>query len=435
MFARQLRRQPAPNATWKALLHRAASAALLLALVASSGCSRKSATAPSVPAPESTRLADELRNGRHGNRAVHLEGTSSSGALWVIDKPAAWNRSLVVYVHGYSLPHAPIALPNNGEIRDSLLARGYAVAASSFSSNGFAVPEGMRESDALRETFERRVGQPRRTYLFGQSLGGLISMLLTQRRPEHYDGSFLVCGIVGTSIEEVQYIGDIRVLFDTVYPGVIPGDLEHSTPITDPNTQLIGPIVTAVTANPQGLGIIQLLARHPLAGNSSQEVVTSLINAMGFSMQAGSDLYERCNSTSFFDNASWTYTSPALPPALLTDINTRVRRYTRASDATRFLRRYGEPSPRLQIPMMSLHTTRDPQVPVFHEDKLAQVISSPLLIQRRDDRYGHCTFTAGELMVHFNDLVNFARSQHRRHDHDDDDDLVAGGSLAAGSQP
>src|SRR5207344_1005211 len=170
-------------------------------------------------------------------------------------------------------------------------------------------------------------------------------------------GSFLVCGIVGTSIEEIQYIGDIRVLFDTVYPGVIPGDLEHSTPITDPNTQLIGPIVTAVTANPQGLGIIQLLARHPLAGNSSQEVVTSLINAIGFSMQAGSDLYARCHNTSFFDNGSWTYTSAALPPPLLTDINTRVRRYTRAPEATAFLRRYGEPSPELRIPMMSLHTT------------------------------------------------------------------------------
>lgn len=432
MFSRLLCRLAAPNASGLALLRRVVSAALLLALVTSSGCGRKSATAPVVAAPESARLAEELRHRHARAGAVHLEGTSSSGALWVIDKPAAWNRSLVVYVHGYTLPHAPVALPNNGEIRDSLLARGYAVAASSFSSNGFAVPEGIRESDALRETFERRVGEPRHTYIFGQSLGGLIGMLLTQRRPEHYDGSFLVCGIVGTSIEEIQYIGDIRVLFDTVYPGVIPGDLEHSTPITDPNTQLIGPIVTAVTANPQGLGIIQLLARHPLAGNSSQEVVTSLINAIGFSMQAGSDLYERCHDTSFFDNASWTYTSAALPPPLLADINSRVRRYTRAPEATAFLRRYGEPAPDIRIPMMSLHTTRDPQVPVFHEDRLAQVNSSPLLIQRRDERYGHCTFTAGELMVHFNDLVNFARSQHRRHH---DDDLVAGGDQGAERQP
>jgi hypothetical protein len=116
---------------------------------------------------------------------------------------------------------------------------------------------------------------------------------------------------------------------------------------------------------------------------------------------------------------------------LLADINARVRRYTRAPEAAAFLHRYGEPSPRLQIPMMSVHTTRDPTVPLFHEDLLAQVLSSPLLIQRRVDRYGHDAFTAGELMVHFNDLVNFANAQHRDHD----DDVVAGGALAGARQP
>ena len=209
----------------------------------------------------------------------------------------------------------------------------------------------------------------------------------------------------------------------------------HSIALTDPNAQLIGPVVTAVTKNPQGLGIIQLLARHPLAGNNSQELVSSLINALGFSLQAGSDLYARTNSTSFFDNASWTYTSAALPAPLLADINNRVRRYTRSPEATQFLARFGEPSPELRIPMMSLHTMRDPTVPVFHEDRLAQVISSPLLIQRRVDRYGHCPFSAGELMVHFNDLVNFAKAQRQGHhdddDDDDDDDVLAGGVQVA----
>jgi len=161
-------------------------------------------------------------------------------------------------------------------------------------------------------------------------------------------------------------------------------------------------------------------------------VVASLINAIGFSMQAGSDLFERSHSASFFDNASYTYTSAALPAPLLADINTRVPRYTRAPEAAEFLQRFGEPTSRLRIPMLSLHTSRDPTVPVFHEDRLAQVLSSPLLIQRRVERYGHDTFTAGELMVHFNDLVNFANAQHRNHD---DDDLVAGGALAGERQP
>ena len=401
---------------------------LALVLLGSSGCSRRELLAPTAAITAADRSADAFHRGDADGAAMHVEGQSRSGALWVLDKPAAWNRSLIVYLHGYTNPSEPVALPKNGAIRDSLLARGYAVAASSFSSNGFAVPEGMRESDALREVFEERVGHPRRTYLFGQSLGGLIGLLLTQQRARPYDGSFLVCGIVGGSKAEVQYISDIRVLFDTVYPGVLPGDLEHSTPITDPNAQIVGPVVRAVTANPQGLGIIQSLAREKLPGNNGNELVASLVNVIGFSMQGGSDLFARTGSTSFFENATWTYSSAALPPALVADINARVRRYTRAPEAALFLDQFGEPSPTLRIPLMTLHTSRDPVVPATHEDRLAQVITSPLLIQRRVDRYGHVAFSAGELMVHFNDLVNFANASDRAHGHEHDDDLVAIGS-------
>lgn len=401
-------------------------ASLFVVSIAVVGCGRTNMVAPD---PQTLRATQPLHRDRYTDQAIHLEGRVPSGAIWVIDKPADWNHALVVYVHGYTNPSDPVALPHNEAIRDSLVARGYAVAASSFSSNGFAVPEGVRESDALREIFAEQVGDPRRTYLFGQSLGGLIGLLLAQEgADEHYDGAFLVCGIVGTSTEEVQYIGDIRVLFDAVYPGVLPGDLEHSPVITDVNRQIVGPVVTAVSKNPQGLGIIQLLARHPLAGNNSQELVASLINALGFSVQGGSDLFARTNSQSFFDNASWTYASGTLPPALVADINARVARFTRTREAEQFLRRFGEPSPRLRVPLMSLHTSRDPVVPAWHEDRLRQVVTSPLLVQRMVDRYGHCTFSAGELMVHFNDLVNFANDAERAKGREDE--RGSGGEVA-----
>lgn len=405
--------------------------ALTLLLATGPGCSHKSATAPGATASQASRLAEPEHRRRFVGQQVHLEGRGSSGALWEIDKPAEWNGDLVLYLHGYSFPTDPVALPHNEAIRDSLVARGFAVAASSFSSNGYAVREGVHESDDLNEIFQRRIGHPRRTWLFGQSLGGLIGLILAQRHSSNdYDGAFLVCGIVGGSTEEIQYIGDVRVLFDAVYPGVLAGDLEHPPVITDINAQVVGPVVQAVTANPQGLGIIQLLARHPLAGNNGQEVVTSLVTVLGFAMRGGGDLFARAGSESFFDNAGWQYTSAALPPALVTDINARVARYTRTHEAAEFLERWGEPSHRLRIPMMTLHTARDPVVPVFHEDLLAQVASGPNLIQRRVDRYGHTPFSAGELMPHFNDLVNFARAQRHHDDDDDDKHVVAIGSVA-----
>ena len=41
--------------------------------------------------------------------------------------------------------------------------------------------------------------------------------------------------------------------------------------------------------------------------------------------------------------------------------------------------------------MMTLHTMRDPVVPVFHEDLLAQVASGPNLVRRSVDRFDEAT--------------------------------------------
>jgi hypothetical protein len=117
---------------------------------------------------------------------------------------------------------------------------------------------------------------------------------------------------------------------------VLTGDLYHPPVITNINAQVVGPVVAAVTANPQGLGIIQLLARHPLAGNNGQELVTSLATVLGFQMQGGGDLFARAGSESFFDNTGWQYSSPALPAALVGDINNRGARYTRTAKRRRF---------------------------------------------------------------------------------------------------
>ncbi len=416
-----------PYASWLhacSRLRGVASVSILLVQFVASGCGKNItgpdafATNPATASLTNPALLDPREgvpstDGRRIRGPRHIEGVSSSGALWVIDTPARWNGDLVVYLHGYTNPQDPVALPNNAAIRDSLLALGFAVTASSYSSNGYAVREGVQDSRRLDENFASRCGRPRHTYLFGQSLGGLIGMILSQRHPEDYDGSLLVCGIVGGSDDEVQYIGDIRVLFDTVYPNVLQGGLEHPPVITNINLQVVQPVLAAIQQNPQGVGVIQALARRSLPGASTQEVVNSLITVLGFSMQGGADLFERTQGQSYFDNTGWQYTSAALPPALVADVNARVARYAVSPEAATFLARFGEPRGRFRIPVTSLHTSRDPVVPAFHEDLLAQVAAGPMLVQHRVERYGHCTFSAGELMNEFRELVSRAGRRHR----------------------
>jgi len=104
----------------------------------------------------------------HGRRATNFSGTASDGSLYQFVVPAApvtWNHQLVLYAHGIVDPALPIALPSDSgftEFRDALVAQGFAVGYSSYAANGYAIKEGVRDTDELRGLFAKLVGKPRR---------------------------------------------------------------------------------------------------------------------------------------------------------------------------------------------------------------------------------------------------------------------------------
>src|SRR5437870_12664927 len=113
--------------------------------------------------------------------AQHVQGSIGPGALYEMDVPENWNGTLVVYAHGYiEESGAEVALPNIGYFRDPLLDRGFAVAYSSFSTNGYALKEGFLQTHQLSGLFASRFGAPCRTLLAGQSLGGIIALKLAE---------------------------------------------------------------------------------------------------------------------------------------------------------------------------------------------------------------------------------------------------------------
>jgi hypothetical protein len=61
--------------------------------------------------------------------------------------------------------------------------------------------------------------------------------------------------------------------------------------------------------------------------------------------------------------------------------------------------------------VLTLHNTRDPVVPFFHEALLASAVQArglgANLVQRSKDSYGHVAFTADELVQSFLDLVHW----------------------------
>ena len=69
------------------------------------------------------------------------------------------------------------------------------------------------------------------------------------------------------------------------------------------------------------------------------------------------------------------------------------------------LQHYYAPTGDLSFPMLTLHTTRDPVVPVFHQTLYGSIAPAEWLVQRTVNAFGHCTFTQQQMLTAFDDLV------------------------------
>lgn len=158
---------------------------------------------------------------------THYAGDIGPGSTYEIDVPAIWNGDLVLYAHGIVQASQPVLPPSTQDgyaaIKAALLARGYAVAASSYSSNGWALADAVRRTHQLRGVFRSKVGAPARTLLMGHSMGALAIARMAEVYGGQYDGALPMCGPLGGAAAEVQYAGDARITFDYFYPGVLPG--------------------------------------------------------------------------------------------------------------------------------------------------------------------------------------------------------------------
>ena len=113
-------------------------------------------------------------------------------------------------------------------VRDALLARGFAVASSSFSGNGFMLKDAAQRTHQLTGLFTARFSRPRRVLLAGHSLGSMAALQLAETYPDQYDGALVMCGFVGGTTREIEYMATARLVYDYLFPGVIPGRSSRS---------------------------------------------------------------------------------------------------------------------------------------------------------------------------------------------------------------
>ena len=346
------------------------------------------------------------------------DGPQASGATYRICMPAVWNGDLMVYAHGYVAPDRPIGIPEDqltlpgvGSIDAIITNQGYAFATTGYSANGLAVIPAQADLIDLVNIFEQKKGPADKVLLAGVSEGGLIATLLAERSPSVFDGVLALCGPYGDFPGQVDYIGDFRVLFDYYFPSLMP-----PTPVDIPDDLLATwetetystTIKPAIDDPANSAKVAELLKVGGVAYNTSDAASRerSVERMLWYNVYATDDAAAKLGGQPFNNQQPLrTYTGSGDDAAL----NAAVARFAAAPDALLAMATHYQTSGRITIPVVTLHTTLDPVVPIWHQAEYTAKVqaagASSLYEDYQEAGYGHCAFNPLQVLSAFGKLT------------------------------
>ena len=335
------------------------------------------------------------------------------GADYLIEVPANWNGGLVVFAHGIQRG------PGKGDVRippiaSHIIREGHAWIASGYRAREYQPHLFIEDLVALRELFLKEIGAPRWSIIYGQSMGGHITVASLELRPGLYQGGLSECGLV-------DGIG----IADYLMAYTAAAELISGVPILDaPDRLAFGPHLAGVV---RALG---MPGSYTARGQQFDSVVKFLMGAD----RAGNDLPLRLQGLQarYLANimhrpkdvendpnpglraASTAHVKYRIDPGLgLTEdeLNARVRRIHPVKDARSSTANpvYAEPTGRLTVPLLTLHETGDAWVPLSLEQsyKRRTILAGTdhLLVQRVVRAPSHCGVDGETRRQAFDDLV------------------------------
>jgi pimeloyl-ACP methyl ester carboxylesterase len=372
------------------------------------------------------------------------KGKFSDGASYLIQVPAKWNGTVVLYSHGYVVPGFSNPAEDVGDpiTGGYLLGHGYALAGSSYASTGWAVQQAIPDQIKVLDTFKTLVGTPVRTIAWGHSLGGMVTAGLVQRYPTRFDAALPMCGVVAGSVGTWNVALDSAFAFDVLLGA---GSGLQLVNITDPikNVDAAEKILSKAQSSAEGQARIALAAAMgdtpgwfaPLspepsatdyaAQEANQYLWLSEIDfPFAFEFRAelekraggngswnnGVDYGTQLKESVNYDEVQALYTKAGLS---LDDDLERLKEAARIKakqSALDYLERNIIFDGEIGIPVLTLHTKGDGLVGVEEETAYKDVVdeekNGARLRQVFVHRAGHCEFTPAETVVAFETLVS-----------------------------
>ena len=343
--------------------------------------------------------------------------------------PPNWNGQLVLYAHGYVPPQFALALPvdeltvDGTFVPNVLLAQGFAFATTSFHKNGVAIEQGGEDLNKLLQFSKSLVppGSLAKVYLVGGSEGGLIALRLFERFQGKYDGAVALCAPVGGSADFIKYAYDFRVVFDYFFPTVFtfPPNQAGEQPfgaIDVPQAAFqfwesvyVPRIIAALSGNPLATAQLFNVTKAAIDPSDPTSVVETAVPLLSYGIFGANDLVATSGGVPY-DNRSTTYVGSADDAGL----NAGVERIQSDGRARAYAKRFYEPIGNLHDPLVTLHNVLDPLVPFQQEIEYQGLVTkkkSAFLTVLPVARYGHCDFTAGEVIDAFSLMIQQAGGQ------------------------
>ncbi|MGP4042954.1 alpha/beta hydrolase family protein [Streptomyces sp. 2A115] len=393
--------------------------------------------ATTAPARAATTTAED----------VHVEGTLASGATYVMDVPAGWNGTVLLFSHGFRPPGGPNPAQNvtDAATRALLLKDGYALIGSSYAINGWAVEHAVPDQLATLDAFTDRFGTAERTVAWGQSYGGLVTTAIAERHAGRIDGSLSMCGLVHGGVANWNNTLDpIFALKTLLAPDAsVPlADFQDQAAATAAAATLSG-VVTEAQNSTEGRARIALAAAlHNIPGwnDPSQTrpapddwtaqqanqypAVRGLLATAAFSWRqytevlaggnsswnTGVDYTKLLRASSGYEEVKGLYKAAGL--SLKDDLKAlnSAPRVKADKEAVDWMSRTSAFTGKLTKPQLTIHTTGDALVPVQTESAYLRAAtaggSRPLLRQAYVDNAGHCTFSPAEQVAALDTLEN-----------------------------
>jgi len=334
------------------------------------------------------------------------------GAAYRIEIPTNWNGGLVMYAHGYR-GEGPEVSVSNPEPREHLIRRGYAWAASSYTTNGYRPDAGVADTLALREHFIRTYGQPRTTILMGTSMGGHVLAASLELHPDTYQGGLALCGAL-TGVGQIDFLAAYGAAAEFISGVELFGTTDADSFVRRVFNEWLPQIGFGQTPTEKGRAF-QSAVMYLMGGDLPywrEGLAARMTQIVNLVLLAGPNRDVNPASRAADTRGVRYRVDPGLAISS-EELNQGARRFAPLPGSRTAAENpvFAELSGRIGVPVLTLHTTGDGFVPFSIEQayraKVDAAGAGDLLVQRAVRRPNHCEFSPGEITRAFDDLVEW----------------------------